>query len=420
MGQILVNLSDALMVGRLGAVSLAAISLANSIFAVFLVFGMGISFALAPLVSYSDGADEHREISRHFKHSLVVNVLFALVFIGIIELLIPYFGVLRQDPDVLALAIPYLRISMWSVVPMMIFLAMRGYSEGLSKTMPPMIAIIVGNVINIVLNYVLIFGKLGMPDYGVKGAAYSSLFARVLMAVIMFILIYYNKPLWNIIKQTNFFRYQRKRFVKVLKLGIPTAFQMGFEVSAFSGAAIIMGMISSDAQAAHLIAINMASITFLVCTGLAMAGTIRVGNLLGQKAFVKLRNAGFSVMIQVSVFMCITGIIFIVFREWLPYLYIEDEQVVQIATLLLVYASIFQIPDGIQVTALGALRGFQDVRIPTIITLLAYWVVGIPLSYFAGVVWSMGPGGVWLGLIAGLTISSIWLFWRFNAITKPK
>ena len=204
---------------------------------------------------------------------------------------------------------------------------------------------------------------------------------------------------------------------KIFKIGVPTSLQMFFEISAFSGAALIAGMVSKNAQAAHQIAINLSSITFMICSGLSMAATIRVGNQLGKKDYNAMRNAGLSAFIQVTLIMAICSLIFIVFRHHFPWLYIDDKKVIGIASLLLVFAAIFQIPDGLQVTALSALRGIQDVKIPTYITFFSYYLVGIPVSYFSAIKFGMGAPGVWLGLLVGLFLSASLLIHRFYRLS---
>lgn len=207
-------------------------------------------------------------------------------------------------------------------------------------------------------------------------------------------------------------------FHEIFKLGIPTSLQFFFEISAFSGAALIMGMVSKNAQAAHQISINLSSITFMICSGLAMASSIRVGNQLGKKDFPAMRNAGISAFIQVALIMALCSLVFILFRSYLPLLYIDDPDVISIASLLLIYAAIFQIPDGLQVTALSSLRGLQDVKIPTLITFVSYYMAGIPISYFAAIEFGMGAEGVWLGLLIGLFISASLLIYRFHSLSR--
>jgi MATE family multidrug resistance protein len=418
LGQITVYLADNIMVGRLGAVSLAAVSFAVALIAVPIVVGMGIAFALPPLVSEADGADEKKKISQYFKHSLVVNIGIGILSFGVMLLSLPFLHLLGQEPEVVEIARGYIYYSAWAMIPMMIFLTFRSYADGMSETMPPMIAMIAGNVINIVLNYIFIYGKLGMPALGVDGAALSSLVARISMVVILIAILFNWKDLWKYISECDFTKYQTLIFKKIFKLGIPTSLQMFFEISAFSGAALIMGMVSSDAQAAHQIAINLSSITFMICSGLAMASTIRVGNQLGKKDYSAMRDAGISAFLQVALIMGIFSVLFVLLRHVMPLIYIDDEVVIGLASTLLIYAAIFQIPDGLQVAALAALRGIQDVKRPTLITFFSYYIFGIPISYFAALHWGMGATGVWLGLLVGLFISASLLIYRFHKLSR--
>ena len=413
-GNITVNVVDNLMVGALGVAELASVSFSVSIYIIFLIVGMGISFALPPLVSEAEGAGTPREISQFFKHSFILNAGFAVFSLVMIELAMPYLRYLGQDPEVLELAKPYLRISAWSMIPFMIFQTLRCYSDGMSATIHPMTAIIIGNVFNILFNYMFIFGKFGAPALGVEGAALGTLLARILICFILLGLLFKRKHLWIHLRTANFRTYQKKLFRRLLALGIPSSMQMFFEVSAFAGASILMGSISKDAQAAHQIAINLASITFLICQGLSMAATVRVGNQLGQKSAEGMRRAGFSAIIQVTFFMFLTAMIFVMARHFLPTLYIADEGVISVAATLLILAAFFQIPDGVQVAALGVLRGLQDVKRPTLITFIAYWIFGLPISWLAAFNFGLGPVGIWLGLVFGLTISAILLTWRFH------
>jgi len=406
LGQITVYLADNLMVGRLGAEALAAVSLAIAIIAVPIVVGMGIAVALPTLISEAEGAGKTKRISQYFKHSFIINVAIGLVSCALILFGLPLMEYLGQDPEVVALANTYMVMSAIGMVPMMIFMTFRGYSEGMSETKTPMIAMLLGNVLNIGLNYLLIFGKFGFPALGVEGAALASLIARVAMIIFIIVILMKRQDLWQYIADCNFRKY------------VPTSLQMFFEISAFSGAALIMGMVSKNAQAAHQIAINLSSITFMVCTGLAMASTIRVGNQLGKKDFNAMRNAGMSALIQVTLIMAICSLFFVLFRSYLPLLYIDDTIVVETAAFLLIFAAVFQIPDGLQVTALASLRGIQDVKIPTYITFFSYYVIGIPISYFTAITYGMGAPGVWLGLLVGLFFSAFLLIYRFYKLSN--
>ncbi len=420
LGQTAVNFADNVMVGKLGASSLAAVSFANAIFGIFFVVGMGISFALPPLISEASGAGEDTKISQYFKHSFIVNLVFAVLSLAILLGGLSLLDHMGQHPEVVVLAKKYLVYTAWSMIPFMIFQALRCYSDGMSETLLPMIVIIAGNVLNVGLNYLLIFGKYGFPAMGVEGASLASLIARVFMVAMIVLLMMRWKNLWSYIQSCNFKKYQKSIYREILKLGVPTSLQMFFEVSAFSGAAIITGMLSKNALAAHQVAINLASFTFMICTGLAMAATIRVGNQYGKRDMDKVRGAGISAMLQVSMIMGVFAILFYVFKGILPYMYIDDMDVISVASSLLIMAAIFQIPDGIQVVAQSALRGLQDVKVPTIVTFVSYWLVGIPFSYISAIHFGWGPQGVWIGLILGLSISAIFLTIRFYRLSSSR
>ena len=419
LGQIAVNIADNIMVGKLGAESLAAVSIGNAVFIVFVVIGIGISYALPPLVSEADGSKNYASLKDNIRSSMLVNISYGIIAMIVIFLLLPYIYKLGQDPGALKAAIPYLQISAWTMIPIMILQGLRGYADGMSFTLIPMIAMIIGNILNIIGNYLLIYGNLGFPALGVEGAATASLIARVLMIAVILYLIYREKRLWKHL-DLNIFKSKLVYIKKILNLGIPSSLQMFFEVSAFSGAALIMGKVGKIEQAAHQISINLASTTFLICSGIGMAATIRVGNEYGLKNNDRMKMAGMSAIVQVILFMTVAALLIFVFRTWLPLLYIDDKEVIKITASLLIMAAIFQIPDGIQVTALGALRGLQDVKTPTLITLVAYWFFGIPLSYYTALHTSIGYRGVWLGLIASLSVSSVFLTLRFLRLTKAQ
>lgn len=417
LGQVSVNIIDNLMVGRLGAEALAAIAVANSIFIVFLVIGMGLSFALPPLISSVIGADRKDKISSLTRHSMYINVAFGAVVTFIMLLGIPIVDHLGQDPEVVVLAKPYLIISAYSMVPFMVFQTMRCYSDGWSDTLSPTIAILIGNVVNVVLNYIFIFGKFGFEPMGVTGAAWGTFLSRVVMLAVLSILLYKKDEMW---KYFGVFvrNYSWPKIKELLHLGIPISLQMFFEIMAFSGASLIMGLISKEAQAAHQISINLASVTFLICSGVAMAGTILVSKYFGNQNMEKTRIAGLAAIYEVVVLMFGFALAFIFLRHFLPTLYIDDVEVVSIASVLLIYAAIFQIPDGVQVTALGILRGLQDVNVPTAVTFVAYGLVGLPISYILAIHTPVGGPGVWVGLFIGLSISASVLTFRFIRKTK--
>jgi|TARA_B110000046_G_scaffold93510_1_gene101461 MATE family multidrug resistance protein len=417
LGQVIVNFVDNIMVAKLGPAALAGVSFANALYAICLVFGMGISFALPPLISEAQGAADDRRISSYFKHSLIVNLAFGVISMILLIAFIPFMKYLGQDPEIIPHAADYMYYSALGMIPFMIFQTLRCYSDGLSETLPSMIIIILGNLLNVILNYLLIFGHWGLPEMGTAGAALSSLISRVFMVFGILIIFRHWKNLWIYLSEVRFNMYKSSYFKKILSLGIPSSFQMTFELTAFSAAAIIMGFIGKIEQASHQIAINLASITFMIATGLAMASTIRVGNQLGKGDISKVKDAGYSAMIQITIFMIVAAIGFVLARHLLPTIYMDNAEVISIAAYLLLAAAIFQIPDGIQVITLSALRGLQDVKVPTFITFLSYWLLGIPCSYILAITLEWGPIGVWIGLILGLTISAIFLSYRFKMLT---
>ncbi|GAA0879770.1 MATE family efflux transporter [Algoriphagus jejuensis] len=420
LGQVSVGVADSMMVGRLGALPLAASSLGNSIFFVILMFGIGISMGITPLVSKADGKGKTTRISRLFSHGLWINIatsiLLTVAVLGLSQGL--YF--LDQPEEVVVLAIPYLLIITASLLPFMVFQTFKQMAEGLSQTKQAMFITIFANLVNVFLNWVLIWGKFGFPQMGLNGAGMATLISRVLMALMMggYILL---SP-----------RYKKYQFrlsllgasfpmiSRILKIGVPTGFQFIFEVSAFSTAAIMMGWIGVNALAGHQIAINLASISYMMATGLATAGMIRVSNQIGKGNLKAMREAGMVVFGMVTIFMLGSAVIFFSLRFFLPTLYIGDPEVVALSASLLVIAGLFQLSDGLQAVGLGVLRGLEDVKIPTIVTALAYWVLGLPLGYFLAFNLEMGAVGIWYGLLIGLTITAGMLFYRFHSLSKNR
>ena len=307
LGQIATNIADNVMVAKLGPAHLAAVSLSVAIFIIFLIVGIGISFSLPPLVAEAHSAKQNHRIGQYFKHSLLINIGFALIGLIAMLSLIPLLGLIGQDQEVISLAKPYLQISAYSLIPMMIFQTLRCYSDGMSETLPPMIAMIAGNILNILLNYMLIFGKFGAPALGVAGAALGTLIARGVMILILLGLLIKWKDLWSYITGIDYMSYQRSLIKKMLSISIPISLQLFFEVSAVAGVAILMGLLGKEAQAGHQIAINIASVPFLICSGLGMAASVRVGNQLGLRDPNGMFRAGVSNFIQVTFLMILAG-----------------------------------------------------------------------------------------------------------------
>lgn len=418
LGQVLVGVADSMMVGRLGAVPLAAASLANSIFFVIMMFGMGISMGITPLVSIAEGKGKSKRIGHLFQHGLWINISTALLLTVVIVGLAQGLHFLNQPEEVVKLTIPYLFIITASLLPFMIFQSFKQLAEGLSQTKQAMYVTILCNLVNVFLNWVLIYGNLGAPEMGLNGAGLATLISRVMMPLVMGFYVMGSKRYKVFNLQLGIGKLRFLLLNRILKIGVPTGFQYIFEVSAFSTAAIMMGWIGVNALAAHQIAINLASVSYMMVSGLSTAGMIRVSNQIGRGNFKSMREAGMVVFGMVLVFMAITGLIFILMRFYLPTLYIDNDEVIALSASLLIIAGMFQLSDGIQVAGLGVLRGLEDVRFPTLITLVAYWVIGLPLGYVLAFELGFAEKGIWYGLLIGLSVTAVVLFYRFHRLSN--
>jgi len=418
LGHVLVGLADNIMVGRLGAAPLAAVSLGNSF--VFIAFSLGIGFSLAitPLIAEADGESDIDKGKKLFQHGLILCAILGLTMFFLLIIAGPIMRHMDQPVEVVELAMPYLSIVAFSMVPLMIFQGYKQFTDGMSSTKYGMNATVLANIVNVVLNFMLIYGFWIFPRLELVGAAYGTLISRVVMMVFMiWILNTRNKfkPFFVWLKINEI---RKDIFAKIISLGFPTAMQMLFEVGVFTAAIWLAGTMGTIDQAANQIALNLSSMTFMIAVGLGVTATIRVGNQKGLKNFTELRRISFSIFLQVVIIECFFALAFILLKDVLPIVYIDNETVINTAASLLLIAGLFQLSDGFQVVVLGALRGLQDVKIPTFITFIAYWIVGFPTSYVLGKVLGYGSQGIWIGLLVGLTVSAILLYMRFNYLTN--
>ncbi|MCW3167146.1 MATE family efflux transporter [Chryseobacterium sp. 09-1422] len=417
-GQVSVNLFDNIIVGRLlGADALASVSLGNAVFFSMFVLALGFSFAIPPLVSEAHSQNDRKTINSVFSHGFVINMTVGIILMLVLFAGLPLLYHSGQPAKIIPDTADFLWIMAISIVPFMAFQTLREVSEGLSYTIGVTKATIIANVINIVLNYVFIKGLWIFPEMGVKGSALASLIARIFMVVFLYFVLMKEPKTRLYIKQFSLKMqvFSKQMFEKMVRLGFPTALQMFFEVTAFAAAAFICGLISSHDIASHQIALSMASFTFNLCIGFSVASTVMIGRKLGEQNFVELRKIGINNLKIAFLFMCICGLIFVLGRNILPTFFTKPEEVevIMLASKLMIIAALFQLSDGIQVTALGMLRGLQDVKIPSIITFIAYWLITIPLGYFLCVTLKMGAFGMWIALGLGLTISAFMLVKRF-------
>jgi MATE family multidrug resistance protein len=427
LGHTFVSLVDNIMVGQLGSAELAAVSLGNSFIFIAMSVGIGFSTAITPLIAEADSEKNFKKGKSSFKHGLFLCSVLSFVLFGVILLAKPLMYLMKQPEEVVTLAMPYLDLVAFSLVPLIIFQAFKQFSDGLSLTKYPMYATIIANVINVALNYVLIFGKLGMPKMGIVGAAIGTLVSRFVMLFFLWWLLKQKKKSKDYVTNIKLFVLENRMIKKLLNLGFPSAMQMFFEVAIFTAAIWLSGVLGKNAQAANQIALNLASMTFMVAMGLSVASMIRVGNQKGLQNFKELRRIAQSIFLLGLCLALVFALFFLAFHKVLPELYVDlnDEtnrldnlEVVKTAAQLLLAAAIFQLSDSLQVIVLGALRGLQDVKIPTSITFIAYWLVGFPISYVLGKEDAYGSFGIWLGLLAGLTSAAIMLYIRFNYLTN--
>ncbi|WP_029293410.1 MATE family efflux transporter [Chryseobacterium hispalense] len=424
-GQVSVNLFDNIIVGKLlGADALASVSLGNAVFFSMFVLALGFSFAIPPLVSEAHSQHDHRTINSVFSHGFVINITVGIVLMAALLLAMPLLYHSGQPDKIIPDTVDFLTIMAISIVPFMAFQTLREVSEGLSYTIGVTKATIIANIINIVLNYVFIEGLFGIPPMGVKGSALASLIARIFMVVFLYFVLLNQEKTKRYIRDFSLKIevFSKKMFDKMIRLGLPTALQMFFEVTAFAGAAFICGLISAHDIASHQIALSMASFTFNLCIGFSVASTVMIGRKLGEQNFTELRKVGINNLKIAFIFMAICGIVFILGRNILPTFFTKKEEVevITLAAKLMIIAALFQLSDGIQVTALGTLRGMQDVKIPSIYTFIAYWIITIPLGYFLCVTLQMGAFGMWIALGLGLTISALFLVKRFLNLSAKR
>ncbi len=426
-GHTLVALVDNIMVGQLGTAELAAVSLGNSFMFIAMSLGIGFSTAITPLVAEADAENNFKNGKSAFKHGLFLCTTLGMVLFLAILVAKPLMYLMKQPIEVVELAIPYLDLVAFSLIPLISFQALKQFSDGLSLTRYPMYATLLANVVNVVLNYLLIFGKFGFPQLGIVGAAIGTLASRFVMIIFLWIFLKKKEKSKAYVTQIKFFILESKMMKKIIALGFPSALQMFFEVAIFTAAIWLSGILGKNPQAANQIALNLASMTFMVAMGLSVAAMVRVGNQKGLRHFKDLRRIAFSIFLLTFLIEAVFALFFILFNEMLPKIYLDvndvenltdNTEVIGIAARLLVIAALFQISDGIQVSVLGALRGLQDVKIPTVITFIAYWVVGFPISYYLGLHTEYKSSGIWIGLLAGLTTSALLLYIRFNKLTK--
>ncbi len=418
LGHVLLGVVDSMMVGHVGADSLAAASLVNGLSLLFLVFGLGLSFILTPLVAIARGQQDYKTCGVILQNGLWFNTFFSTLLALSIFWAAPLLALLNQPERVVTLAIPYARIIGWSFIPFVIFQTGKQFLEGLGITKPAMYVMVVANLVNAFGNWLFIYGNWGFPALGLSGAGISTLLTRIAQAIILMGFIVAAPRFRAFHISFSWRSLKRSWLIQIVKLGIPTGLQHFFEIAAFSFSAVMIGWLGSQPLAAHQIALSMASLSFMVTLGITAAGTIRVGHFLGKQDWKNLKRAAWTTVLLSSGLMSLFGIVFVVLRFQLPELFVKEQAVIQMAASLLIIAALFQISDGTQAAGVAILRGLTDVKIPMILSFVAYWILGLPVSYLLGFVFHLNVNGIWLGFLSGLSFAAVAFLLRFFSQVK--
>ncbi len=419
LAQMALHVIDTAMAGALGYKQLAAAALVMSVLTIPFVIGIGMTISVSQLVSMHHGRKDNQQVSHYFYNGFWVCAITALIIsIALVAGKSILFH-LNQDTEVAHFAVPFMQLMGWSVIPMLLFMSLKQFTDGLQHTRTAMLISLLAMPVNIFINWLLIFGNLGFPRLELAGAGWGTLITRSLMFLSLGAVI-----LWHPV----FSRYvavRKKQWVlkkdtikALLHIGIPSGLQVGMEAGAFAVSGLMIGAIGAVEQAAHQIALSMASVTFMVSMGLAQGSSIRVSNALGAKDPVQILSVGKSTLITALLYGLICAVVFIIFNHTLPLVFNSNPKVVEMAAFFMLFAAVFQISDATQAIGAGLLRGIKDVKIPTVLIGVAYWVVGIPVGYLLAFKCGLGAVGIWIGFIAGLSCSSIFLCIRFLRMGK--
>ena len=415
LGHTLIGIVDNIMVGKIGSTELAAVSLGNSMIFIALSLGIGFSTAITPIVGEADAENNSVKIRSAFHNGLFLWVILGFSLFGLIVLGKPLMELLHQPKEVIVLAKPYLDWVGFSLVPLIIYQGYKQFADGLSMTKYSMYAIVMANILHVIINYCLIYGVWIFPKMGILGAGLGTVISRIAMVVFMHVILSRQERLKQYFHNFSFDEIKKETIKKIVSLGVPSALQMLFEVVLLTAGIWLCGNIGKTSQAANQIALSLASMTFMFAMGLSVVSMIRVSNQKGLQDYKNLVIVARSIFLLAILVEIVFALLFVILHQIIPPLFldmtnaselVDNQEVVAIASKLLLVAAVFQISDGIQVVVLGALRGLQDVKIPMYITFVAYWIIGFPISYYLGEYTDLKAVGVWIGLLAGLTAAA--------------
>lgn len=410
---------DTVMAGRISPLALGAIAVGANLWIPVYLFCVGLMMAVSTMVAHYFGSGQYAPIRDLIKQALLVSAVLGLLGLYAVRLLAELMVWIGIDAGIVPVATEYLFAVSWGIPGICAYLALRFVSEGIGYTRPMMVIQLIGLMINALLNYIFMFGKLGVPAMGAVGAGWATaavMWINLLMLVFYILTHHRYADIWLSVKQKT--DWSRAR--EMLRLGLPIALTLVSEVGMFSAVALLMGSLGVIEVAAHQVAINFAGMMFMIPLGISAATTIRVGHALGEQQAREARFRGMAGISLAGMCMFGTATTMLLFPELIVSIYTEDVAVGRMAVSLLFMAAIFQLSDGIQVSAAGALRGMKDTLYPMLASVVVYWFFGLPVSYYLGIRQAFGPQGLWMGLVASLTFAAVWLVWRFQHISKQK
>lgn len=414
--QVAMGVTDTLMLGWYSAEALAAITIASTVFFTLFLVGSGFAWAVTPMVAAALGRGDEAQVRRVARMGMWVSTLYGVAVMPILIWAEPILLAIGQEPQVAAEAERYTRIVAWAMVPSLLVMVLKSHLAALERTQVVLWVTVLAALVNALVNYVLIFGHFGAPELGIQGAAFASMALTLVSLVVLVVYVRRATPEYALFQRL--WRLDGEAFGRVFRLGWPIGLTTLAEAGLFSASAIMMGWISADVLAAHGVAIQIASLTFVVHLGVSQASTVRAGNALGRGDPEHLKRGGQTAVAFSILFSMLTILVFVSVPETLVGWFLDPDEpkravIIGIGATLVVLAAFFQLADGAQVVALGLLRGIQDTQVPMLMAGVSYWLLGIPVSFVLGFVMGWGGVGIWIGLIFGLTAAGVLLMWRF-------
>ncbi len=398
LGWMAMGIADSMMVGRLGAAPMSAVSVAGILFFTVTVFGMGILLGLDTLVSQAWGAGKPDDARKSLINGLWLTIPLSVLLMAMQRTAIPFLAWLEVNPVIFEIAVPYSNAVSWSTFPLLVYAALRRYLQGTGRVRPVMFSLISANLVNLAGNYALIFGKFGMPAMGAEGAAWATLISRVYMASVLLYAAWPLRGPWT---------FDAARIRAIVSIGLPASIQLCLEVGVFGLATALVAKLDPSQAAAHQIALSAASVSFMIPLGLGSAAAVRVGQSIGAREFESAGKAGWAAITLGTAFMAVAGVTFVAVPGWIGRAFTSDASVIRAAAPLLAWCALFQLFDGAQGVAVGALRGAGETRLPAAAHGIGYWLIGLPLGYWLCFSAGWGAGGLWAGLSVALILIGV-------------